>query len=163
MSVEEFLSLLEAGEREFEEYLREENRFLSAFGEDYIKLPVPELPRVSFTVRVSFEIPFEATVPFPLFNLESVEAVSVEVAAEWERIRITIVTNGVQSLRMTVSSEMNLAKFIGFLLVHRALLQRGVDIFGMIEEKVGWPGLLSELRGLLELALSLLEGGEGEG
>lgn len=120
-----------------------------------VRLPFNQLP-LQPGEKVVLVVDVEGKAPPPLSHLilygeRRFKRVVAEVG--WQKIEISL--EGA-ALRCTLAQQTRVFDVAVAALIHHLLQQRGVDILGMIEERVGAPGLLSELRGVLDTAASFL-------
>ncbi|MEM3893364.1 MAG: hypothetical protein QXR12_05395 [Thermofilum sp.] len=122
-----------------------------------VRLPFNQLPlQPGEKVVLVVDVEGEITLPLSFFAFGSRHFKRVVAEVKERKVEVSLEGAG---LSCTLAQETPVSEVAVAALVHRALLQRGVDIFRMIEERVGRPGLFDELRSILELAASFLSDG----
>lgn len=123
-------------------------------------VPVPQTPPVSVSVEAD-----EPPCRFPfdiLLNCREEEGRGrrrVKVAAEGGMLEIALPDSTI----IITARSTPLRALVAAALVHHHLLQQGIDILSLLEEKLGRPGLFEELRITFGLVLSMILPALGEG
>lgn len=154
-----FLLLLKKGMREYEQQRRRFYDLLGPLLEETITVPLPDLPRGEFCLEVELKVPFEVITLLTFYRLTEMRVKRICVEVEGREIALTLKEGEeitAEKVRVVITPQTPLAKFIPLLLFLRQLSEKKIDLLSTIEEELGRPGLFDEVRKIIQLASNMI-------
>ncbi|MEM1523706.1 MAG: hypothetical protein QXU69_11775 [Thermofilaceae archaeon] len=156
MMIREFLGRVER----LEKVAAEQRRLRGMLGWERgawgsVNMPFPTLP-LSPDERRVIRVNLEGELPPPLRHLAAsprFKGVVVEVGQRYVKVSLLEAL-----LWGALAPRVNVLDLIIAALLHRFLLQQGVDFLALVEEELEAPGLLREQREILNLVNAYMEG-----